>query len=245
MGRAFEFRKERKMKRWSKMAKQFTRVGKDIAMAVKESGPDPDTNPRLRMVLQNAKAINMPKDNIERAIKKAADKNNKEDFEETVFEGHGPGGIAIIIETATDNNNRTVANIRSYFTKCDGNLGTNGSVDYMFDRKCHFKIKAEGIDLEELEFELIDFGAEEVFADQADEEAEYQGPVAMIYGDFTNFGNLQSELENKNVEIIESGLERIPQNMMEVGEDQQTMVNKLLDLIEEDDDVMNVFHNMK
>jgi len=234
MGRAFEFRKERKMKRWSKMSKQFTRVGKDIAMAVKESGPDPDTNPRLRMVLQNAKALNMPKDNIERAIKKAS-----------VFEGHGPGGIAIIIETATDNNNRTVANIRSYFTKCDGNLGTNGSVDYMFDRKCHFKVKAEGLDLEELEFELIDFGAEEIFAEQADEEAEYQGPVAMIYGDFTNFGNLQSELEKQEIEIIESGFERIAQNFIEIGEEQQAIVNKLIDLIEDDDDVMNVFHNMK
>lgn len=245
MGRAFEFRKERKMKRWSKMAKQFTRVGKDIAMAVKESGPDPDMNPRLRMVLQNAKAINMPKDNIERAIKKASDKNNKENFEETLFEGYAPHGVAIIIETATDNNNRTVANIRSYFTKCDGSLGKSGSVDYMFDRKCHFKIKAEDIDIEELEFELIDFGAEEVFADEPDEEAEYQGPVAMIYGDFKSFGNLQGELENQKLEIIESGFERIPHNYVELGEGQQADVNKLLELIEDDDDVMQVYHNMK
>ncbi len=245
MGRAFEFRKERKMKRWSKMAKQFTRVGRDIAMAVKEGGPDPDTNPRLRMVLQNAKAVNMPKDNIERAIKKAADKNNKEDFDEAVFEGYAPHGVAVIIETATDNNNRTVANIRSYFNKVDGSLGKSGSVDYMFDRKCHFKVKAEDIDLEELEFNLIDFGAEEIFEDEADEEAEYQGPVAMIYGDFTSFGSLQGELENQKIEIIESGFERIPHNYIELSEEQQTIVNKLLDLIEEDDDVMNVFHNMK
>jgi len=245
MGRAFEFRKERKMKRWSKMAKQFTRVGKDIAMAVKEGGPDPDANPRLRMVLQNAKAVNMPKDNIERAIKKASDKNNKENFDEVLFEGYAPHGVAVIIETATDNNNRTVANIRSYFTKVEGSLGKSGSVDYLFDRKCHFKIQADGIDLEELEFELIDFGVEEVFEDEAEEGAEYQGKVAMIYGGFTNFGTLQSELESRKIEIIESGFERIPQNYIALNEEQQEEVNKLLELIEEDDDVMEVYHNMK
>ncbi len=245
MGRAFEFRKERKMKRWSKMAKQFTRIGKDIAMAVKEGGPDPDMNPKLRMVLQNAKAVNMPKDNIERAIKKASDKNNKENFEEAIFEGYAPHGVAVIIETATDNNNRTVANIRSYFNKVDGSLGKSGSVDYLFDRKCHFKIKSEGIDLEELEFELIDYGVEEVFADEPDEEAEFQGPVAMVYGDFENFGSLHSALEERNIEVIESGFERIPQNYIELNTEQATDVNKLLDLIEDDDDVMNVYHNMK
>lgn len=244
MGRAFEFRKERKMKRWSKMAKQFTRIGKDIAMAVKESGPDPETNPRLRMVLQNAKSVNMPKDNIERAIKKASDKNNKENFEEVVLEGYAPHGIAVIIETATDNNKRTVANIRSYFNKCDGSLGKNGSVDYLFDRKCHFKIKAEDIDLEELELELIDFGSEEIFEDEQPEDAEFQGKVAMVYGAFQDFGALQSALEERKLEILESGFERIPSNTIEVSDDQRKDIDKLIDLIEEDDDVQYVYHNM-
>ena len=245
MGRAFEFRKERKFKRWSKMAKQFTRIGKDIAMAVKEGGPDPDANPRLRMVMQNAKAINMPKDNIERAIKRAMDKNNKSNYEEVLFEGYAPHGIALIIETATDNNNRTVANIRSYFNKLEGSLGKSGSVDYLFDRKCHFKIQAEGVDLEELEFELIDFGAEEVFADEPDEEAEYQGPVAMIYGAFQNFGALQGKLEEMGHTIIESGFERIPSNTIELNDEQKEEVNKLIEMIEEDDDVNEVYHNMQ
>ena len=159
MGRAFEFRKARKMKRWSAMAKAFTRIGKDIVMAVKEGGPDPDNNSRLRAVIQNAKAVNMPKDNVERAIKKASDKDQG-DYKEVLFEGYAPHGIAILVETATDNNNRTVANIRSYFNKCDGNLGTSGSVEFMFDHTCNFRINKEGIDVEELELEMIDFGAE-------------------------------------------------------------------------------------
>lgn len=247
MGRAFEFRKERKMKRWSKMAKQFTRIGKDIAMAVKEGGPDPDMNPRLRMVLQNAKAVNMPKDNIDRAIKKAMDKNNKENFEEVLFEGYAPHGIAIIVETATDNNNRTVANLRSYFTKCEGSLGKSGSVDYLFDRKCHFKIEANHIeDLEELEFELIDDGAEEIFEDEPNEEGEYQGKVAIIYGAFQNYGSLQTALDERNINIIESGFERIPQNIIKIeDEEKRAEVEKLLELIEEDDDVQDVYHNME
>ena len=200
MGRAFEFRKARKLKRWSKMAKTFSRIGKDIVIAIKEGGPDPETNSRLRAVMQNAKDANMPKENVERAIKKATDKDTS-DYKEVVFEGYGPHGIAIIIDTATDNNNRTVANIRSYFNKCNGSLGTSGSVAFMFDQNCYFKINKEGIDLEELEFELIDYGAEEVFDDE-------EG--IMIYGSFENFGSIQSFLEEKGHEILSSGFERIP-----------------------------------
>jgi len=229
------------MKRWSKMAKTFTRIGKDIVIAVKEGGPDPDTNARLRAVIQNAKAANMPKDNVERAIKKASDKDTG-DYKEVIFEGYGPHGIAFLIETASDNNNRTVANIRSYFNKCDGSLGTHGSVDFMFDRKCHFKINAEGQDLEELEFELIDHGVEEVFAEEPDEEQE--GTFAMVYGDFPNFGSLQSALESMKVEIIESGFERIPQVTKSVTPEQEADLEKLIEKFEEDDDVQNVYHTM-
>ncbi len=157
MGRAFEFRKARKMKRWSAMSKAFTRIGKDIVMAVKEGGPDPDANSRLRAVIQNAKSVNMPKENVERAIKRASDKSLG-DYKEVLFEGYAPHGIAILIETATDNNTRTVANIRMHFNKCDGSLGTSGSVSFMFDHTCNFRINPEGLDIEELELELIDHG---------------------------------------------------------------------------------------
>src|SRR5690554_6872167 len=166
MGRAFEFRKARKMKRWSAMAKTFTRIGKDIVMAIKEGGPNPETNSRLRAVMQNAKAANMPKENVERAIKRATDKDT-ENYKEVIFEGYGPHGIAFLIETATDNNNRTVANIRSYFNKYNGTLGTQGSVEFMFDHTCNFRIPAdESRDLEEFELELIDFGIDEIFEDE-------------------------------------------------------------------------------
>ena len=167
MGRAFEFRKGRKMKRWAAMVKAFTRIGKDIVMAVKEGGPNPESNSRLRAVMQNAKAANMPKENVERAIKKATDKDTA-NYKEVLFEGYAPHGIAVLIETATDNNNRTVANIRSYFNKCNGTLGTQGSVEFMFDHTCNFCIPAAGQDVEELELEMIDFGVEEIFADDED-----------------------------------------------------------------------------
>ena len=165
MGRAFEFRKARKMKRWSAMAKTFTRIGKDIAMAVSEGGPNPDTNSRLRAVMQNAKSANMPKDTVERAIKKASDKDTAH-YKEVLFEGYAQHGIAILIETATDNNTRTVANVRSYFNKCDGNMGTSGSVVFMFDHLCNFRVNIGELDLEELELELIDYGVEEIFEDE-------------------------------------------------------------------------------
>ena len=235
MGRAFEFRKARKMKRWAAMSKAFTRIGKDIVMAVKEGGPDPDTNSRLRVVIQNAKAVNMPKDNIERAIKRASDKNQG-DYKEVLFEGYAPHGIAVLIETATDNNTRTVANIRSYFNKCDGNLGTSGSVVFMFDHTCNFRVSGQGLDLEELELELIDFGVEEIFEDE---------DGVMIYAPFESFGAIQSYLESNNIEILSSDFERIPQVTKQLTEEQAADVEKLLEKIEEDDDVQNVYHTME
>jgi len=235
MGRAFEFRKARKMKRWAAMSKAFTRIGKDIVMAVKEGGPDPDSNSRLRAVIQNAKSVNMPKDNIERAIKRASDKNQG-DYKEVVFEGYAPHGIAVLVETATDNNTRTVANIRSYFNKCEGSLGTSGSVVFMFDHTCNFRINAEGLDPEELELELIDFGAEEVFVDD---------DGILIYAPFESFGAIQAELERRDIEILSSGFERIPQVTKKLTEEEAADVEKLLEKIEEDDDVQNVYHTME
>ena len=235
MGRAFEFRKARKMKRWSAMSKAFTRIGKDIVIAVKEGGPDPDSNSKLRAVIQNAKSVNMPKDNIERAIKRASDKSVG-DYKEILFEGYGPSGIAILVETATDNNTRTVANIRSYFNKHNGNLGTSGSVVFMFDHTCNFKINKENIDIENLEFDLIDFGVEEVFEEDTS---------ILIYGPFEGFGEIQKELESKKIEIISSGFDRIPNNLKEVSSEDRNENEKLLEMIENDDDVQNVFHNMK
>ena len=234
MGRAFEFRKARKMKRWSAMSKAFTRIGKDIVMAVKEGGADPDGNSRLRAVIQNAKAVNMPKDNIERAIKRASDKNQG-DYKEVVFEGYAPHGIAVLVETATDNNTRTVANIRSYFNKCDGSLGTSGSVVFMFDHVCNFRINSGEMDMEELELELIDFGVEEIFQDE---------DGCMIYAPFESFGAIQNYLENNNLEILSSGFERIPQVTKVLTPEQVADVEKLLEKIEEDDDVQNVYHTM-
>ena len=234
MGRAFEFRKARKMKRWSAMSKAFTRIGKDIVMAVKEDGPDPENNSRLRAVIQNAKAVNMPKDNVERAIKRASDKSQG-DYKEVLFEGYAPHGIAVLVETATDNNTRTVANVRSYFNKCNGNLGTSGSVVFMFDHTCNFRINAEGLDPEEIELEFIDFGAEEVFVDE---------DGILIYAPFESFGAIQSELEKRQIEILSSGFERIPQSTKKLDSAQVLEVEKLLEKLEEDDDVQNVYHSM-
>ena len=233
MGRAFEFRKARKMKRWSAMAKTFTRIGKDIVMAIKDGGPSPETNSKLRAVIQNAKAANMPKENIERAIKKASDKSS-ENYKEILFEGYGPYGIAVIVETASDNNNRTVANIRSYFNKFEGNLGTAGSVEFMFDRVCNFKIKTE-IDIEELELDLIDFGVDEVINEENE---------ILIYSPFENYGVIQKELESRKIYIISSEFERIPKQFKVLGDEKKKEVNLLIEKIEEDDDVQNVFHNM-
>ncbi len=234
MGRAFEFRKARKLKRWGKMAKTFSRIGKDIVMAIKEGGPDPESNSRLRAVIQNAKAANMPKENVDRAIKKAKDKDTS-NYKEVIFEGYGPHGIAVLVETATDNNNRTVANIRSYFSKCDGNLGTAGSVEFMFDHTCNFRIENDGTDPEELELDLIDYGAEEVFVDD---------DGIIVYAPFENFGSIQKYFEDNNKEILSSGFERIPQVTTTLSEEQKADIDKLLEKIEEDDDVQNVYHTM-
>jgi YebC/PmpR family DNA-binding regulatory protein len=234
MGRAFEFRKGRKMKRWASMSKAFTRIGKDIVMAVKAGGPDPDSNSKLRAIIQNAKAVNMPKDNVERAIKRASEKDSA-NYEERLFEGYAPHGIAILVETASDNNNRTVANVRSCFTKCNGSLGTSGSVDFMFEHKCHFKIDNAGEDLEELEFALIDFGVEEIFND---------GDGIMMYGQFTDFGKIMSALEEMGKTVVSSGFERIPTTTKELNPEQVKDVEKLLEKLEEDDDVQQVYHTM-
>ncbi len=236
MGRAFEFRKARKMKRWGSMAKTFTRLGKDISIAVKTGGPDPKNNSRLRVLIQNAKAANMPKDNVERAIKKATSKDMA-DYKEVLYEGYGPYGVAILVETSTDNTTRTVANVRSYFTRYNGTLGTFGSVSFMFEHNCIFKVLAKpGMSAEELELELIDFGAQEVF----EEEGSF-----VVYADFEAFGSLQKYFEDNTYEIISAEFERIPSDFKELNEEQTAELDKLLAKLDEDDDVNNVFHNMK
>ncbi len=237
MGRAFEFRKARKMKRWSSMAKTFTRIGKDIVMAVKAGGPDPATNSRLRAVVQNAKAANMTKANVESAIKRASSKD-QEDYKEIVLEGYAMHGVAVLVECTTDNNNRTVANVRSYFSKTGGSLGTNGMLDFIFERKCLFKIaKTEEIDLEELEFELIDYGADDVFLDE-------EAGQINIYGEFAAYGALQKFLEEKGFELLHADFERIPTDTKKLSDEQAADIEKLLDKLDEDDDVQNVYHNM-
>ena len=243
MGRAFEFRKERKFKRWAGMAKTFSRISKDIIMAVKEGGDNPDSNYRLRMLLQNAKAANMPKDNVERAIKKAMSKDQS-DYKTIIYEGYGQHGIAVLVETATDNNTRTVANVRSYFNKCDGSLGTSGSVEFMFEHKCHVKIAAGDIDVEELEFEMIDHGAEDVFKDTEEKDG-VETEIIMIYGQFADYGNIAKGLEGLGHEIIESGFEYIPTTTKELDEAQTKDIEKLIEKLEEDDDVQNVYTTMR
>lgn len=236
MGRAFEYRKARKMKRWGNMARVFTRIGREVTIAVKAGGPDPENNPRLRLLIQNARTENMPKENIERAIKKATEKDQKE-YKEMVYEGYAPYGIAILVETATDNPTRTVANIRSYFTKYGGTLGTMGMLDFLFERKCSFKVEMkEGLDLEELELELIDFGVEEIFAEEDN---------FMIFAEFTNFGPIQRYLEENKFNILSFNFERIPNDTKPLTAEQYAEVEKLIDKIEEDEDVTNVFHNIK
>ena len=237
MGRAFEFRKARKMKRWSKMAKTFTRIGKDIVMAVKEGGANPETNSRLRQVMQNAKAANMPKDNVLRAIKKASSKDTA-NYEEISLEGYAINGIAVFVDCATNNNNRTVADVRSYFSKCGGALGTNGSLEFIFNRKGVFTLCKKDItqNLEELEMDLIDGGLEDF---EVDEE------IVTVYCDYTDFSNMQKKLEELGVEIQNSELQRIPLTTKKISAEDSTQVIKLLDLLEENDDVQQVFHNME
>lgn len=237
MGRAFEYRKATKMKRWGNMARVFTKLGRQITIAAKDGGPEPDTNPRLRVLMQQAKKENMPKENVERAIKKAISKDES-DYKEMIYEGYGPYGIAIVVETATDNPTRTVANVRSYFNKHNGSLGTSGSLEFMFDHKCVFNIAAkEGVSIEDLELELIDYGVDEVEADD-------EGNI-ILYGEFKSYSDIQKYLEENGFEIHSAEFERIPHELKDVTEEQRTQLNKLLDKFEEDDDVQNVFHNMK
>ncbi|MBP5710904.1 MAG: YebC/PmpR family DNA-binding transcriptional regulator [Bacteroidales bacterium] len=237
MGRAFEYRKARKFKRWGNMAKTFTRLGKEITMAAKAGGADPSGNAKLRLLIQNARSENMPKENVERAIKRAFEKDTS-DYKEVIYEAYAPHGIALVIETATDNHMRTVANIRSYLNKLGGTLGTSGMLDFLFERKCRFTVaKKDGLDIEEFELELIDYGVDEVFEDEED------GTV-VIYAEFQNFGPIQKYLEDNNFEIKEFKFERIPNDVKELTDEEREDVEKLLERIEEDDDVTNVFHNM-
>jgi YebC/PmpR family DNA-binding regulatory protein len=218
------------------MARVFTRLTKDIEMAVKSGGPEPDTNSKLRLLIQNARSENMPKDNVERAIKRATEKDAA-DYKEVVYEGYGAHGIAIVVETATDNTTRTVANVRSYFNKYNGCLGTNGMLDFMFERKCSFKVgMKDGIDIEDLELELIDFGVDEIFIDD---------DAIMIYAGFQYFGPIQKYLEDNSFEIKNFAFERIPNDTKEITAEQQIEVDKLIEKLEDDDDVINVFHNMR
>ncbi len=236
MGRAFEYRKARKMKRWGNMARVFTKLGKEISIAVKSGGPDPNNNPRLRALIQNAKAENMPKENVDRAIKKATTKDEA-DYKEMIYEGYAPHGIAIVVETATDNPTRTVANVRSHFNKLGGSLGITGSLSFLFDRKSVFRIATkEGVNLEDLELELIDYGVDEIFEEDEN---------LLLYGEFESFNRIQKWLEENGFEILSAEFERIPNETKELNEEQQAQVMKLIDRLEEDEDVQNVFHNMK
>lgn len=221
--------------RYDRMAKAFTRIGKEIAIAVKQGGPNPDNNPRLRAAIQNAKGVNMPKDRVENAIKKASSKDASS-FEEVVYEGYGPHGVAIVVETATDNPTRTVANIRMHFNRGGGALGKTGSLDFLFDRKGVFKINAGKINTEELELELIDFGLEDLALD---------GQEAYIYTSFNDFGNMAKALEEKKIDVISAEKQRIPNTWVELNESQQEEVIKLVEALEQDDDVQQVFHNLK
>lgn len=236
MGRAFEFRKARKMKRWGNMARVFTRLGKDIEMAVKAGGPDPAMNPKLRLLIQNARSENMPKENVERAIKRAVSKDST-DYKEVVYEGYGPHGIAVVVETATDNPTRTVGNVRSYFTRNGGSLGTMGMLDFLFERKCSFKVAMkEGIEIEDLELEMIDYGVEEIFVDEGE---------IHIYSEFTSFGPIQKYLEENHFEILSFAFERIPNDTKTITPEQQADFDKMLERMDDDEDITNVFHNIK
>lgn len=216
------------------MAKTFTRIGREIALAVKAGGPNPEYNSRLRLAIQNAKSANMPKTNVENAIKKASGKE-AENFQEVLYEGKGPHGVAILVETATDNPTRTVANVRMYFDRCGGALGTSGSVAFLFDRKGVFKVKAEGHNWDDLELELIDAGLEE-FKKEEDE--------AVLYTGFNDFGTMQKALEDRNIEVTSAAIEWIPTSTKKLGDTEVEQVIKLIDRLEEDDDVLNVFHTM-
>jgi len=236
MGRIFEVRKSAMFARWDKMAKNFTRIGKEIAIAVKAGGPDPENNPALRRCYLNAKACNMPKDRVEAAIKRAMGKD-KTDYEEIVYEGYAPHGVAVMVETATDNSTRTVANVRMHFTKGKGALGTSGSVAFTFNRMGEFKVKSAASQIDELELDLIDYGLEEIGEDA-------EGNI-IIRTAYNEFGNMSKALEEKNIEVISAELTRIPSTTVELGEEESNDVLKLVDMLEQDDDVQKVYHNLK
>jgi YebC/PmpR family DNA-binding regulatory protein len=237
MGRVFEKRKHKMFKRYATMAKQFTKIGKEIAIAVRAGGPDPNLNARLRLVIQNAKAVNMPKDRVDSAIAKAAGKTDGDNFAEVVYEGYGPHGVAVVVETATDNPTRTVANVRVHFNRCEGELGKTGSLDFLFDRKGVFRISTAGLNMEDLELELIDFGLDTIEPAENDE--------AFVYCAFSDFGAMQKGLESKNISVLEAKLMRIPTTYKELTPEQQEDMHKLIERLEEDDDVQEVYHNMK
>lgn len=236
MGRAFEYRKARKLKRWGNMSRTFTKIGKEITIAAREGGPDPDTNPRLRLLIQTSKKENMPKDNVERAIKRATEKDFS-DYKQMNYEGYGPHGIAIFVETATDNTTRTVANVRSIFNKYGGNLGTTGSLEFLFDHNVIFHVDTQDkeVDTDELLLELIDFGVEEI---------EEEDGELVITGDFISNGDIQSALESKGFEISSADFVRIPKDTKDITPEEREEVNTLIEKLEEDDDVQNVFTNM-
>lgn len=235
MGRAFEFRKVRKMKRWDKMSKAFTKIGRDIAIAVRLGGPDPDNNPRLRMAMTNAKGVNMPKDRVEGAIKRASSKDQAA-YEEVVYEGYGPSGVPIVVEAATDNPTRTVANIRSAFSRAGGQLATSGSLEFLFQRKGVFKFPKDGVDLDELELELIDFGAEDISVEENE---------VTLMTSFTDFAPMAKALEERKVPVTSAEIQRIPTTFKELSETDEEPVMELIDKLEEDDDVQAVYHNLK
>ena len=235
MGRVFEKRKHTMFARFDRMAKAFTRIGKEIAIAVKQNGPNPDTNPRLRTAMQNAKGVNMPKDRVEAAIKRASSRDEK-DYEEMVYEGYAPHGVAVVVETATNNTTRTVANVRMHFTRNNGTLGKTGSLDFLFERQGVFKITKGNVDPEELELELIDSGLIDLAIDDNE---------IYIYTGFTDFGTMAKALEEKNINVISAEKQRIPNTWVELNEAQQAEVIKMIEALEEDDDVQHVYHNMK
>ena len=228
------------------MARTFTKLGKEITIAVKQGGPDVTGNPRLRALIATARTEQMPKENIERAIKKAVE-SKQGDFKEVVYEGYGPYGVAYLVETATDNTTRTVANVRSYFTKCGGTLGTSGSVSFMFDHKCVFRIKeTEGMDLEELELDMIDCGVEELFEEIELDKDDNETKVVVIYGDYSSYGQIQKYIEDHGFELVSGGFERIPTTeLKDVTPEQRATLDKLTGLLEDDEDVTNVYTTLK
>ncbi len=243
MGRAFEYRKATKMKRWGHMAKTFTRLGKQIAIAVKASGPDPDTNPTLRSIIATCKRENMPKDNIERAIKNAMGKDQS-DYKEVTYEGYGPHGIAVFVDTLTDNTTRTVADVRSVFNKFNGNLGTTGSLSFLFDHKCVFTFKKnDSIDMDDLILELIDFNVDDEFDENYDEEKDET--TISVYGDPKSYAQIQKFLEEKGFEDIGGEFTYIPNDLKDVDAEQRATIDKMVEKLEEFDDVQTVYTNMK